>query len=69
MLLKRDTVEKQEEDPLFMIFGDEKHNHLDCNHKFWGRLSEMITGPDHEYKYLKKLLYKFNMFQNEVAKM
>lgn len=33
--------------------------------KFWGRLSEMITGPDHEYFYLKKLINRFSVWKEQ----
>ena len=37
--------------------------------KFWGRLSEMITGPDHEYVYLKRLIHRFKLLQEEMKKI
>mmetsp|Transcript_1798 Transcript_1798/g.2361 ORF Transcript_1798/g.2361 Transcript_1798/m.2361 type:complete len:145 (+) Transcript_1798:934-1368(+) len=30
--------------------------------KFWGRITELITGPDHEYVYLKKLIQRIKEF-------
>ena len=26
--------------------------------KFWGRITELITGPEHEYVYLKRLIHR-----------
>lgn len=29
--------------------------------KFWGRLTEMITGPEHEYVYLKRIITRLEL--------
>ena len=36
--------------------------------KFWGRISEMITGPDHEYTYLKKLIARLSALKEEIKR-
>ena len=41
-----------------MQFGDKK-SYDKILHKFWGQITEMITGPDHEYVYLRRILARF----------
>jgi hypothetical protein len=33
--------------------------------KFWGRLTEMITGPEHEYVYLKRIITRIQVKQKK----
>ena len=30
--------------------------------KFWGRITEIITGPEYEYQYLKRIVQKTKDF-------
>jgi hypothetical protein len=52
-----------------MIFAtdqDFNQNHEFQIKKFWGRLSEMITGPDHEYVYLKRLINRMSINMDKI---
>ena len=44
-------------------------NYKESVDKFWGRIYEMIAGPDHQYAYMKRIIknYKAN-FHNEYRK-
>jgi hypothetical protein len=50
-----------------MLFDEElsevEHHKMTVN-KFWGRLTDMITGPEHETIYLNKLIEKL---RNQIA--
>ena len=42
-------------------------NHKEAVGKFWGRLTEMITGPEHERVYLAKMIEKLkNLREQEI---
>lgn len=43
---------------MYMMFSERKSD--DSIKKFWGRMSEMITGPEHEYTYLKKIIARYD---------
>jgi len=35
--------------------------------KFWGRFAEMITGPEHEYVYLRRIIRNFGIKVDQKA--
>ena len=35
--------------------------------KFWGRFAEMITGPEHEYVYLRRIIRNFGIKMDQKA--
>ena len=40
-----------------MNFVEKKNeSYDDCIKKFWGTMADLITGPEHEYSYLKKTI-------------
>lgn len=50
-----------------MHFDDKPTDDKGALRKFWGTLFEMITGPEHQYVYLKRLIrsYKLKRQQKE----
>jgi GTP1/Obg family GTP-binding protein len=52
-----------------MLFDEKPHNsHKEIVNKFWGRLAEIITGPEHERNYLNKLIDKLKNLKEEEEK-
>lgn len=43
-----------------MEFGEEQKSS-----SLWNKLSEMITGPDHEYVYLRRIISKMNEYYRQ----
>ena len=39
---------------------EENKNYDSIIQRFWGKITEMITGPEHEYIYLKGLIENLN---------
>ena len=52
---------KQDTYPLHMTFVTKNESYDDCIQKFWGKMTELITGPEHEYLYLKKTIQRIKM--------
>lgn len=62
--------EDEIEEKLYMIFEEEssEEQHKIINEKFWGRLTQIITGPEHQRVILTKLIDKIKFFREEEAK-
>ena len=66
MLMRHCTVQGDDADDklLYMLFDEDPNKSkvetpADSSKKYWGFISDLITGPEHKYTLLKKLLHKF----------
>ena len=50
----------------YMNFSDKYHCENDASKAFWNKITEMITGPEHEAKYLRKIIQKIQEYRQQM---